>query len=404
MTTDNIRKNFPLLQQMDTIYLDNAATAQRPSCVLAAVQEFYEQKNANPLRGFYPLSLKATESYQAARKTVQKFIHAKEPEEIIFTRNTTESLNLVAYSYGLNFLKEGDEIAVTIMEHHSNLLPWQMVSRMTGAKLHYLECTSEGELTDEELQKGINERTRLVAVAQVSNVLGCVNPIQKITEMAHRVGAVVVVDGAQSVPHMPVDVQALDADFLAFSGHKLMGPMGIGCLYGKRELLEKMPPFLTGGEMIDSVHRDGAVFAPVPQKFEAGTVNAAGAVGLAAAIRYLQEKGFDYIQKKELELTQRAMEGLGALPYVHILGSKDPANHTGIVSFTIDGVHPHDVGQFIDAQGIAIRVGHHCAQPVHRHFGLYASNRASSGVYNSVEDAQALVEAAKGIRKFFGVE
>lgn len=302
---------------MDTIYLDNAATAQRPSCVLAAVQEFYEQKNANPLRGFYPLSLEATESYQEARKTVQEFIHAEEPEEIIFTRNTTESLNLVAYSYGLNFLKEGDEIAVTIMEHHSNLLPWQMVSRMTGAKLHYLECTSEGELTDEELQKGINERTRLVAVAQVSNVLGCVNPLQKITEMAHRVGAVVVVDGAQSVPHMPVDVQALDADFLAFSGHKLMGPMGIGCLYGKLELLEKMPPFLTGGEMIDSVHRDGAVFAPVPQKFEAGTVNAAGAVGLAAAIRYLQEKGFDYIQKKELELTQRAMEGLGALPYVH---------------------------------------------------------------------------------------
>lgn len=243
MTTDNIRKNFPLLQQMDTIYLDNAATAQRPSCVLAAVQEFYEQKNANPLRGFYPLSLEATESYQEARKTVQEFIHAEEPEEIIFTRNTTESLNLVAYSYGLNFLKEGDEIAVTIMEHHSNLLPWQMVSRMTGAKLHYLECTSEGELTDEELQKGINERTRLVAVAQVSNVLGCVNPLRKITEMAHRVGAVVVVDGAQSVPHMPVDVQALDADFLAFSGHKLMGPMGIGCLYGKRELLEKCRRF-----------------------------------------------------------------------------------------------------------------------------------------------------------------
>lgn len=372
MTTDNIRKNFPLLQQMDTIYLDNAATAQRPSCVLAAVQEFYEQKNANPLRGFYPLSLKATESYQAARKTVQKFIHAKEPEEIIFTRNTTESLNLVAYSYGLNFLKEGDEIAVTIMEHHSNLLPWQMVSRMTGAKLHYLECTSEGELTDEELQKGINERTRLVAVAQVSNVLGCVNPIQKITEMAHRVGAVVVVDGAQSVPHMPVDVQALDADFLAFSGHKLMGPMGIGCLYGKRELLEKMPPFLTGGEMIDSVHRDGAVFAPVPQKFEAGTVNAAGAVGLAAAIRYLQEKGFDYIQKKELELTQRAMEGLGALPYVHILGSKDPANHTGIVSFTIDGVHPHDVSEILSSDGIDVRAGHHCAQPLLEYLGSEA--------------------------------
>lgn len=402
MTTDNIRKNFPLLQQMDTIYLDNAATAQRPSCVLAAVQEFYEQKNANPLRGFYPLSLEATESYQEARKTVQKFIHAEEPEEIIFTRNTTESLNLVAYSYGLNFLKEGDEIAVTIMEHHSNLLPWQMVSRMTGAKLHYLECTSEGELTDEELQKGINERTRLVAVAQVSNVLGCVNPLQKITEMAHRVGAVVVVDGAQSVPHMPVDVQALDVDFLAFSGHKLMGPMGIGCLYGKRELLEKMPPFLTGGEMIDSVHRDGAVFAPVPQKFEAGTVNAAGAVGLAAAIRYLQEKGFDYIQKKELELTQRAMEGLGALPYVHILGSKDPANHTGIVSFTIDGVHPHDVSEILSSDGIDVRAGHHCAQPLLEYLGVRSSTRASMMFYNTPEEIDALIESVSTIRRRMG--
>ena len=336
MTTDNIRKNFPLLQQMDTIYLDNAATAQRPSCVLAAVQEFYEQKNANPLRGFYPLSLEATESYQEARKTVQEFIHAEEPEEIIFTRNTTESLNLVAYSYGLNFLKEGDEIAVTIMEHHSNLLPWQMVSRMTGAKLHYLECTSEGELTDEELQKGINERTRLVAVAQVSNVLGCVNPLQKITEMAHRVGAVVVVDGAQSVPHMPVDVQALDADFLAFSGHQLMGPMGIGCLYGKREL------------------------------------------------------------------TQRAMEGLGALPYVHILGSKDPANHTGIVSFTIDGVHPHDVSEILSSDGIDVRAGHHCAQPLLEYLGVRSSTRASMMFYNTPEEIDALIESVSTIRRRMG--
>lgn len=299
MTTDNIRKNFPLLQQMDTIYLDNAATAQRPSCVLAAVQEFYEQKNANPLRGFYPLSLEATESYQEARKTVQEFIHAEEPEEIIFTRNTTESLNLVAYSYGLNFLKEGDEIAVTIMEHHSNLLPWQMVSRMTGAKLHYLECTSEGELTD-------------------------------------------------------------------------------------------------------SVHRDGAVFAPVPQKFEAGTVNAAGAVGLAAAIRYLQEKGFDYIQKKELELTQRAMEGLGALPYVHILGSKDPANHTGIVSFTIDGVHPHDVSEILSSDGIDVRAGHHCAQPLLEYLGVRSSTRASMMFYNTPEEIDALIESVSTIRRRMG--
>ena len=402
MTTDNIRKNFPLLQQMDTIYLDNAATAQRPSCVLAAVQEFYEQKNANPLRGFYPLSLKATESYQAARKTVQKFIHAKEPEEIIFTRNTTESLNLVAYSYGLNFLKEGDEIAVTIMEHHSNLLPWQMVSRMTGAKLHYLECTSEGELTDEELQKGINERTRLVAVAQVSNVLGCVNPIQKITEVAHRVGAVVVVDGAQSGPHMPVDVQALDADFLAFSGHKLMGPMGIGCLYGKRELLEKMPPFLTGGEMIDSVTRDKVIYSDLPHKFEAGTVNAAGAWGLKTAIEYIQNIGFDTIGAIEEELTKRAFDGLMKIPHINIQGSNNPNEHCGIISFTIDGVHPHDVSSILDADGIAVRAGHHCAQPLMEFLGIPSTTRASIYFYNTKDDIDAFLNSVSSVRRRMG--
>ena len=402
MTTDNIRKNFPLLQQMDTIYLDNAATAQRPSCVLAAVQEFYEQKNANPLRGFYPLSLEATESYQEARKTVQEFIHAEEPEEIIFTRNTTESLNLVAYSYGLNFLKEGDEIAVTIMEHHSNLLPWQMVSRMTGAKLHYLECTSEGELTDEELQKGINERTRLVAVTQVSNVLGCVNPIQKITEMAHRVGAVVVVDGAQSVPHMPVDVQALDADFLAFSGHKLMGPMGIGCLYGKRELLEKMPPFLTGGEMIDSVTRDGAVYAELPHKFEAGTVNAGGAVALAAAIDYLESVGLENVHAQEQALTRYAYEGMKKIPGVNILGSDDPDKHCGILSFTVDGVHPHDIATILDSCHVDVRAGHHCAQPLLAYLGVRSCARASLAFYNTTADIDRFLAALGGVRKEMG--
>ena len=402
MTTDNIRKNFPLLQQMDTIYLDNAATAQRPSCVLAAVQEFYEQKNANPLRGFYPLSLEATESYQEARKTVQEFIHAEEPEEIIFTRNTTESLNLVAYSYGLNFLKEGDEIAVTIMEHHSNLLPWQMVSRMTGAKLHYLECTSEGELTDEELQKGINERTRLVAVAQVSNVLGCVNPLQKITEMAHRVGAVVVVDGAQSVPHMPVDVQALDADFLAFSGHKLMGPMGIGCLYGKLELLEKMPPFLTGGEMIDSVTRDGAVYAELPHKFEAGTVNAGGAVALAAAIDYLESVGLENVHAQEQALTRYAYEGMKKIPGVNILGSDDPDKHCGILSFTVDGVHPHDIATILDSCHVDVRAGHHCAQPLLAYLGVRSCARASLAFYNTTADIDRFLAALGGVRKEMG--
>ena len=328
MTASDYRKDFPLLQNEDTIYIDNAATAQRPQAVLDAVKVFYETENANPLRGFYPLSLKATESCENARATVRDFIHATSKKEIIFTRNTTEGLNLVAYSYGLSHLKAGDEIAVTIMEHHSNLLPWQMVARQTGAVLKFMECETDGTLTDETIQSMINEKTKLVAVAQVSNVLGCVNPIEKIVARAHEVGAVVVMDGAQSVPHMPVDVQKLDVDFMAFSGHKLMGPMGIGVLYGKKALLEEMPPFLTGGEMIDSVTREGAVFAELPYKFEAGTVNAAGAAGLAAAIDYLNQVSFDFIQEQELALTQRAMEGLAKVPYVHVMGSEDPANHT----------------------------------------------------------------------------
>ena len=329
------KKDFPLLMQQDVAYLDSAATAQRPASVLQAEKEFYEQANANPLRGLYELGVEATDRYEAARERVRKFLNARSDAEIIFTRNTTESINLVAYSYALNNIHAGDEIVITIMEHHSNMLPWQMVARQTGAKLVYLECEKDGSLPDEKLEAVIGPKVKLAAIGHVSNVLGCVNPVEKVIELVHRNGGVVLVDAAQSAPHMKVDVQALDADFVAFSGHKLMAPMGIGVLYGKEKLLDAMPPFLTGGEMIDSVPRDGAVFAPVPQKFEAGTVNAAGAVGLAAAIRYLQEKGFDYIQKKELELTQRAIEGLGALPYVHILGSKDPANHTGIVSFTI---------------------------------------------------------------------
>ena len=326
MTASDYRKDFPLLQNEDTIYIDNAATAQRPQAVLDAVRVFYETENANPLRGFYPLSLKATKSCENARGTVRDFIHAASKKEIIFTRNTTEGLNLVAYSYGLSHLKAGDEIAVTIMEHHSNLLPWQMVSRQTGAELKFMECEPDGTLTDETIQRVINEKTKLVAVAQVSNVLGCVNPIEKIVARAHEVGAVVVMDGAQSVPHMPVDVQKLDVDFMAFSGHKLMGPMGIGVLYGKKALLEEMPPFLTGGEMIDSVTREGAVFAELPYKFEAGTVNAAGAAGLAAAIDYLQQVGFDFIQEQELALTRHAMEGLAEIPRVHVMGSENPEN------------------------------------------------------------------------------
>ena len=402
MQMKNFKEDFPLLRENPVVYLDSAATAQRPESVINSEMEFYKKFNANPLRGLYDLGFKATECYEQSRETVRKFINAGSEREIIFTRNATESLNLVAYSYGMNFLKKGDEILVTVMEHHSNQLPWRVVAEKTGAAVKYIECNPDGTITEEQLKQAFSERTRLVAVTHISNVLGCKTPIKRITELAKECGAVVVLDASQSVPHIPVDVQSLDVDFLAFSGHKLMAPFGIGVLYGRESLLEKMPPFLTGGEMIDSVHRDGAVFAPVPQKFEAGTVNAAGAVGLAAAIRYLQEKGFDYIQKKELELTQRAMEGLGALPYVHILGSKDPANHTGIVSFTIDGVHPHDVSEILIADGICVRAGHHCAQPLLNYLGISSATRASFMFYNTEEEADQFVASIASIRERMG--
>ena len=402
MTAYDYRQDFPLLRENKTVYIDNAATAQRPDCVLEAEKRFYEKANANPLRGFYPLSLAATEQYEEARKTVQKFIHAKSSKEIIFTRNTTESLNLVAYSYGLSNLREGDEIVVSIMEHHSNLLPWQMVARQTGAVLKFLECTQEGTLPDEVLEAAITEKTKLVAVAQVSNVLGCVNPVEKIVKLAHEKGAVVVVDAAQSAPHMPVDVTALDVDFLAFSGHKLMGPMGIGVLYGKEELLEKMPPFLTGGEMISTVTREGATYAKLPHKFEAGTVNGGGAVGLQAAIDYLMNVGFDEVQKREELLTTRAMTGMQQIPGVHIQGSDKPEEHNGIISFTVDGVHPHDIASILDAANVNVRAGHHCAQPLLKHLGVFATARASFAFYNTEEDIDRFVQNLKEIRRKMG--
>lgn len=396
------RKDFPLLQNDPVMYLDNAATAQRPACVIEAVKAFYEQANANPLRGFYPLSLKATQMYEDARKTVQRFIHAPSERCVIFTRNTTEGLNLVAYSYALHHVKAGDEIVVSIMEHHSNMLPWQMVASQTGATLRYMDCEPDGTLTDETIEQTIGKKTKLVAIGHVSNVLGCVNPVKKIIDRAHAVGAAAVLDAAQSAPHMPLDVQALDADFVAFSGHKLMGPMGIGVLYGREELLDKMPPFLTGGEMIESVTREGAVFAELPHKFEAGTVNAAGAVGLAAAIEYIQKIGFDAMQKQENLLVRRVMDGLKGVEHVRVLGSDEPENHTGIVSFVIDGVHPHDVSEILAADGIAVRAGHHCAQPLIMHLGLPATTRASFMFYNTPEEADALVASIADVRRKMG--
>lgn len=400
--TNDFRSDFPLLAKSGVAYLDNAATAQRPQCVLDAENDFYLNHNANPLRGLYPLSVEATEIYENARETVRAFLNARSAEEIIFTRNTTESLNLVAYSYGLSHLKAGDEVLVSIMEHHSDLLPWQMVCRQTGAALRFMDCEPDGSLDLNKVQALINEKTKLVAVTQVSNVLGREYPVREIAKMAHAKGAVIVVDGAQSTPHMKVDVQALDADFFAFSGHKVYGPMGIGALYGRRELLDEMPPFLTGGEMIESVTRESATFAELPHKFEAGTVNAAGAAGLRAAIEYAGRVGFDYMREREIALVGRTLAAMREMPHVHVLGSENPAEHTGIVTFTLDGVHPHDISEILASDGIAVRAGHHCAQPLLKHLGYLSTVRASFAFYNTEAEADRLLASLSTIRERMG--
>ncbi len=396
------RQDFPLLRENPIVYLDSAATAQRPDVVVEAEMEFYRKYNANPLRGLYSLGIEATDRYEEARECVAKFIHAASAKEIIFTRNATESLNLVAYSYGLSHLQKGDEIVVSILEHHSNQLPWRMVAEKTGVVVKYLECDRQGHISDADLQAAFSEKTKLVAVTQVSNVLGIRTPIDKIVALAKKSGAVVVLDAAQSTPHMEVDVQKLGVDFLAFSGHKLMAPMGIGVLYGRKELLSEMPPFLTGGEMIQTVTRDKVVYAELPHKFEAGTVNGAGAWALAAAIRYLQEVGYEQIQKQELLLTTQLMDGLKKVPHVQVQGSPDPKEHCGIVSFTIDGVHPHDVSSILDADGIAVRAGHHCAQPLMQQIGVMSTTRASMYFYNTEEDIEKLLASVQTIRRRMG--
>lgn len=396
------RNDFPLLMQNKIIYIDNAATSQRPQCVIDAEGDFYKNYNANPLRGLYSLSVEATEVYENAREAVRKFIGAEKSNEIIFTRNTTESLNLVAYSYGLSNVKKGDEIVVLIMEHHSDLLPWQMVAKTCGAELKFIECAKDGSIDLEKVKELITSRTKIVAMTQVSNVLGREYPVKEIAKLAHEKGAVMVVDGAQSTPHMRVDVTDLDADFFAFSGHKLLAPMGIGVLYGKEELLDKMPPFLSGGEMIDSVTRTSAVYAELPHKFEAGTVNAAGAAGLKAAIDYIEKVGFDYIGEREIALTSRAIEKMKKIPHVNIIGSENADEHTGIVTFTIDNVHPHDISEILAADGIAVRAGHHCAQPLLTHLGLNSTARASFAFYNTEDEVDKFTDSVATIRERMG--
>ena len=396
------KKDFPLLAGSDIAYLDNAATAQRPEAVLKAVEDFYTKKNANPLRGLYELGIEATEAYEAARERVREFINAGKTSEVVFTRNSTESLNLIAYSYGLTSLKAGDEILISIDNHHSNILPWQMVSRQTGAKLVYLECQPDGSYRDEDMEALVTEKTKIAAMPQISNVLGRRNPVEKLTKLVHEKGGVIVIDAAQSAPHIPVDVQALDADFVAFSGHKLMAPMGIGVLYGKEKLLDAMPPFLTGGEMIDSVTRDGAVYAELPHKFEAGTVNAGGAVALAAAIDYLESIGLENVHAQEQALTRYAYEGMKKIPGVNILGSDDPDKHCGILSFTVNGVHPHDIATILDSCHVDVRAGHHCAQPLLAYLSVRSCARASLAFYNTTADIDRFLAALGGVRKEMG--
>ncbi len=409
---NKFRKDFPFFKAIDEneagenkglIYFDTAATAQRPFIVLNAMTHFYATENANPLRGLYSLSERATMAYENARATTANFINAKEAAEIVFTRNASESLNLVAYSWGLNNLKEGDEICVTIMEHHSNIVPWQMVCKKTGAKLVFMECDKDtGIISDEEIASKINSRTKIVSVVHVSNVLGVTNPVKKIGEAAHAVGAIFIVDGAQSAPHMKVDVQDIGADFFAMSGHKLCGPMGIGALYGKRQLLEEMEPFLRGGEMIEYVTRDKATWAEVPHKFEAGTVSAGDAVGMAAAIRYISSVGLENIEKHDAELACRLIAGMKNIPHVHLIGSDDGNKRCGIVTFTVDGVHPHDIASLLSAEHIAIRAGHHCAQPLGQYLGQSATARASLYFYNTEEEADTFLDKLSHLREWAG--
>lgn len=402
MLAYDYKKDFPLLQHTDVAYLDNAATAQRPLCVIEAERDFYLKHNANPLRGLYQLAMEATDVYENARVAVQKFINAKYMEEIIFTRNTTESLNLVAFSYALHNLKPGDEIVTTIMEHHSNMLPWRMAAEATGAVVKYIDCAVDGSISDKDLQQAITEKTKIVAMAQISNVLGRLNPIEKAIELAHKVGAVVVVDAAQSAPHMAIDVQKLDADFLAFSGHKMFGPMGIGVLYGKKALLEAMPPFLRGGEMISMVSRDGQEYAPLPHKFEAGTVNAAGVAGLHAAIDYINSVGFDIIEEREAALTELAFTAMQKIKGVNIIGSPYVEDHKSIITFTVEGVHPHDIAAILDADGVNIRAGNHCAQPLLDHLCTGATARASFAFYNDAADIKRFIDSLSTIRERMG--
>lgn len=395
---NEIKKEFEIFKD-DVVYLDSAATSQKPQCVLDAIETYYKNSNANPHRAAYKLGVLATEAYQAAREKVANFLGTKNSEEIIFTKNATESLNLIAYSYGLNNLKCGDEVVLSIMEHHSNLVPWQQISKAKGAKLKYLYLNDNFEIDEREIEEKITPKTKVVCVLSTSNVLGTKNNIEKIVKKAHSVGAVVVVDITQSVAHEKFDVKKTDVDFAAFSAHKMYGPTGIGVLYGKKELLEKMNPFLMGGDMIEYVYEQDTTFAELPNKFEAGTQNVAGAVGLAKAIDFINEIGYKNIEKHDKELYLYAKKILGKLPYIEMYAPKNCVS--SVLSFNVKGLHPHDVASLLDAEKICVRAGNHCAQPLLRFLKMDSTIRISFGVYNTKEDIDRLASALEKIYNKF---
>ncbi len=401
-----LRAQFPALDQEinghPLVYLDNAATAQKPWKVLDAVAQFYERDNANVHRGIHELSRRATEEFEDARARIASFMNASEPAEIIWTRGTTEAINLVAGTWALDNVGEGDEILISTMEHHSNIVPWQLVAERTGAKVRYIEMDDQGRLLLDQLSDVLGERTKIVSLAHISNALGTVNPIAEITRRVHDVGALMMIDGAQAGPHRPVDVQELGCDFYAISGHKMCGPTGIGVLWARRELLEEMSPYQGGGEMIRIVERDGSTWAEVPHKFEAGTPNIAGAVGMAAAADFLEEVGFDEIAEHERTVVRYAVEQLSQVPGLRIYGPDSLDERSGVISFTLGDAHPHDISTILDSEGVAVRAGHHCAQLVMRHFGVAATARASFYLYNTTDEVDRLVEALDTVRGIFG--
>lgn len=399
-STNNIKDKFPILNS-SLVYLDSAATTQKPKEVIDTISNYYKEINSNPHRGSYTISVLSTKAYEKAREKVKKFINSDYLEEVIFTKGSTEALNLIAYSYGLNNINEGDEILVSISEHHSNLIPWQQIAKIKKANLKYFYINSNYKNDLDHIKSKITAKTKLVCIAHVSNVIGMINPVKEITKLAHEVGALVVVDAAQSIAHLKVDVKNMDCDFLVFSGHKMFAPMGIGVLYGKKNILDKMPPFLFGGDMIEYVYEQETTFAKLPSKFEGGTQNIEGAIGLAKAIDFIEDIGIDNIRNHEISLLKYAFKELSKLEYVKILSPMDDMV-SGAISFTVDSIHPHDLATILDSKGICVRAGNHCAQPLMRYLNINSTLRASFSIYNTKEDIDKLIEGLKYGRRLFG--